>query len=194
MAAEVLPAPARWESVPATPAESACLVRRFEASHSCYTVAKLAPTLPVVSVLPLPCESVEVWRWRNDGDRLRRGNLRSRHDVAPPRRGRSRRRAGRRRLAVVPMIERTDCPPCAGTWGTDHVCRSGCLPILARRLPTPPEGWAWRYGQTAPRAWSVWLQRVGGAGRWHVLGLAPVDTARELSAVLWAYILGNEHQ
>ena len=92
------------------------------------------------------------------------------------------------------MIERTDCPPCAGTWGPDHVCRSGCLPILARRLPTPPDGWAWRYGQTAPRAWSVWLQRVGSAGRWHVLGLAPVDTARELAAVLWAYILGNAHQ
>lgn len=90
------------------------------------------------------------------------------------------------------MIERTDAPPCA-RGDLSHVCGSRCLPALVRTLPPAPAGWRWKYGQTAPRCWSVYLQRVGGVGCWYVLGLAPVDTARELAAVVWAYTLGHQH-
>ncbi len=90
------------------------------------------------------------------------------------------------------MTDRVDAPPCAGG-DPSHVCGSRCLPLLVRRMPPPPPGWVWRTGNPSRRCWLVWLQQVGTVGRWYVVGLSPVDTARELAAVLWAYIQGNQH-
>ena len=38
------------------------------------------------------------------------------------------------------------------------------------------------------------LQQIGAVGRFYVVGLAPVDTARELAAVIHAYAVGHRHQ
>lgn len=85
---------------------------------------------------------------------------------------------------------RVDCLPCVGFDGVNHRCSSRCLPIVARGLPIVA-GYRWRYGSTPP-GWSVWLEKVGGGGgRWYVLDLPTVKTARELVAVVHAFGLGS---
>ena len=87
------------------------------------------------------------------------------------------------------MAERVDRLPCVGLDPLGHRCGSGCLPIVARGLPSVP-GWRWRYGSTAG-GWSLWLERVGGGGgRWFVLDRPAAGTARELVAVIYAYAQG----
>lgn len=83
------------------------------------------------------------------------------------------------------MTDRIDRLPCSGVDPLGHRCGSGCLPIVARGLPMVA-GWRWRYGSTAG-GWSLWLEKIGGGGRWLVLDLPTAHTARELVAVIHAY-------
>jgi hypothetical protein len=85
---------------------------------------------------------------------------------------------------------RVDRLPCVGLDPLGHRCGAGCLPIVARALPTVP-GWRWRYGSVARVGWSFWLERVGGGGgRWFVLDDPAAETARGLVAVIHAYAQG----
>jgi hypothetical protein len=85
---------------------------------------------------------------------------------------------------------RVDRLPCVGLDPLGHRCGAGCLPIVARTLPTVP-GWRWRYGSVSCVGWSFWLERVGsGGGRWFVLDDPAAETARGLVAVIHAYAQG----
>lgn len=93
---------------------------------------------------------------------------------------------------VVPVTRRVDVLPCVGLDGLEHRHRAGCLPIVARGLPSAPVGWRWEYGAVTPGAWCIWLSRVGGSGRWWVAGIEPVKTAADLVRVVHALAVGGE--
>lgn len=88
------------------------------------------------------------------------------------------------------MGERVDRLPCLGLDGLEHRCSARCLPIVARGLPRVV-GYRWRYGATAG-GWSIWLEKIGGAGGvcWFVLDCPTAATARELVAIVHAFGLG----
>lgn len=80
-------------------------------------------------------------------------------------------------------------PGCSGG-DPDHRHTGRCLPLVTRLLPSAPSGWRWNSGRV-PGGWSVWLERVGGAGaRWHVLGLPPAATVAHLVALCEAFAVG----
>lgn len=85
-----------------------------------------------------------------------------------------------------------DYPPCAGLFPLDHRHGSGCLPIVRRHMPPPPDGWRWGYGRSGS-VWSFWLERIGGPGHWHVVGLPVSSTAGGLAVAMWSYCRGHGH-
>lgn len=88
------------------------------------------------------------------------------------------------------MSDRVDRLPCVGLDPLGHRCGAGCLPIVARGLP-PVSGFRWRYGSISSGCWSLWLEKIGGAGgRWFVLDRPAAHSARELVAVIHAYAQG----
>lgn len=88
------------------------------------------------------------------------------------------------------MSDRVDRLPCVGLDPLGHRCGSRCLPIVARGLPVLP-GFCWRYGSTGSRCWSFWLEKIGGGGgRWFVLDRPTATSARELVAVIHAFVIG----
>lgn len=72
----------------------------------------------------------------------------------------------------------------------DHRHGRGCLPLLVRDMPEAPTGWRYHYGATGG-GWSIWLERVGGAGaRWHIIGLPAGTSIGHLVALVEAYTAG----
>jgi hypothetical protein len=89
------------------------------------------------------------------------------------------------------VTDRLDLLPCAvSKYDHNHKHSARCLPIVARGLPLVA-GYRWRYGSAAG-GWSLWLERIGGAGgRWFVLDMPTAGTARELVAIIHAYATGS---
>ena len=72
----------------------------------------------------------------------------------------------------------------------EHRHGARCLPLLVRSMPPAPAGWRYGHGRSAS-GWSIWLERVGGAGaRWHILGLPAAMTVAELVGLVEAYAAG----
>lgn len=82
---------------------------------------------------------------------------------------------------VVAMMSNVYRLPICADGDTEHRHGAGCMARLVRALPAAPAGWRWAHGRAAS-GWSIWLERVGGAGaRWHVLGLPVSPTVAGLA-------------
>lgn len=80
--------------------------------------------------------------------------------------------------------------PACSSGSSDHVHGRACLPLLVRVMPPAPVGWRYGYGHGGG-GWSIWLERVGGAGaRWHLIGLPAASTVAGLAALVEAYAAG----
>lgn len=92
-------------------------------------------------------------------------------------------------VAVGAMTGAVRLPMCAGG-DVEHRHGRGCLPLLVRAMPPAPVGWRYGFG-TDGGSWSIWLERVGGAGaRWHLIGLPPGNSAGHLAGLVEAYAAG----
>lgn len=92
-------------------------------------------------------------------------------------------------VAVGPVTGVVRLPMCSGG-DVDHRHGRGCLPLLVRAMPPAPVGWRYGYG-TDGGGWSIWLERVAGAGaRWHLIGLPVAGSVGHLAGLVEAYAAG----
>jgi len=92
------------------------------------------------------------------------------------------------------MTWRVDSPPCVPEWDTgEHRHARRCVVRLMRELPPAPDGWRWCFSHVG-RDWALYLQQIGSAGQWWVVGLPVSSTASDLVSVVWAYVQGSRHE